>query len=259
MAEVLKVRKENHIAYLTMNRPDKRNSLSDDLVSALLSALKDAEKDDEVKAIILYGEGKAFCAGGDIDSMKPGSSPKEVMDSMKETSVLTKTILNLDKFVITAVHGFAAGAGFSLALASDFVIADKNTLFISSFRNIGLTPDLGLIKLLADNVPLQTAKEWVVSGRRITAEEVYTKGIVNRLSESGNLLEDATEFAQFIVEGPPISNQFVKYLLNHASEFSHEIGIMQENIVQSLMFQTQDSKEGIQAFLEKRSPNFAGK
>ncbi|WP_068673258.1 enoyl-CoA hydratase/isomerase family protein [Oceanobacillus sp. Castelsardo] len=259
MTEVLKVCKKNNIAYLTMNRPEKRNSLSGDLVSALLSALKDAEKDDEVKAIILSGEGKAFCSGGDISSMNPDSSPKEVMDSMKKSSSLTKAILHLDKFVITAVHGFAAGAGFSLALASDFIIADKNALFISSFRNIGLSPDLGLIKLLADNVPTQTAKEWVASGRRITAEEVFEKGIVNRLSTSRNLLEDATEFAQFIVKGPPVSNRFVKYLLNHASEFSHETSIMQENMIQTLMFQTEDSKEGIQAFLEKRSPDFTGK
>ncbi|RLL46842.1 enoyl-CoA hydratase/isomerase family protein [Oceanobacillus piezotolerans] len=259
MTEVLKVRKEGQIAYLTMNRPNKLNSLSGDLVSALISALKEAERDDEIKGIILSGEGKAFCSGGDIDSMTSGVSPKQMMDSMKETSALTKTILDLDKFVISAVHGFAAGAGFSLALASDFVIADKNTQFISSFRNIGLTPDLGLIKLLSDNVSSQVAKEWISSGRRITADEVYSKGIANRLSESDNLLADATEFAQFIVEGPPTSNRFVKYLVNHASEFTHESSIMQENIIQSLMFQTEDSKEGIQAFLEKRSPNFTGK
>ncbi|MFC4024044.1 enoyl-CoA hydratase/isomerase family protein [Oceanobacillus longus] len=259
MTEVLKVDKKGKIAYLAMNRPDKLNSLSGDLVSSLISALKDADRDDDIKTVILSGEGKAFCAGGDIDSMSPGAGPKEMMDSMQETAALTKTILDMNKFVVTAVHGFAAGAGFSLALASDFVVADKNTKFISSFRNIGLTPDLGLIKLLSDNVPAQVAKEWIASGKRITADEMLEKGIVNKVSEGGNVVDNATEFAQFIVEGPPTSNRFVKYLVNHASEFTHDSSIMQENMAQSLMFQTEDAKEGIQAFVEKRSPNFTGK
>lgn len=258
MSDVLKVSKSNHIAYLTMNRPEKRNSLSKDLTTALFSALKEAEQDDDVKVVILSGEGKSFCSGGDIDTMQPGLNPSKMVSSMKEISELTKRIMNHDKYIISAVHGYAAGAGFSLALASDFVIADQEAKFVSSFGKIGLIPDLGLIKLLAERVPLPIAKEWISSSNPILAEVAYSKGIINRITER-NLIEEATEFAQFIVEGPPIANKFVKYLLNHASEYSHEVSIMQENIIQSLMFQTEDTKEGVQSFLEKRAPVFKGK
>ncbi|MEW9677554.1 enoyl-CoA hydratase/isomerase family protein [Lentibacillus sp. L22] len=259
MTEVVHVKKENQLCYIAMNRPEKRNALSDDLVSGVIRALKDAEQDDDVKAIILSGEGKAYCSGGDIGSMGKRSSPADTVAHMEATASLTKTILHLNKYVISAVHGFAAGAGFSLALASDFIVADKHAKFIASFRNIGLTPDLGLIKLLADRVPLPIAKEWVASGKPIHAETVYEKGLINRLAEEKDVIEEAAAFATFIVEGPPFSNKFVKYLLNHAGEFTHETSLMQENIIQSLMFQSEDAKEGVQAFLEKRSPHFVGK
>lgn len=259
MSEVLKVEKRNGLAFLTMNRPDKRNSLSKDLQQELIAALKEAEEDAEVKGIILSGSGKAFCAGGDIDSMSPGAKPHDIVESMNQTTEVIKTILNLNKYVVAAVQGFAAGAGFSLALACDFVVASKEAKFVCSFRNIGLAPDLGLIKLLANNVPLPVAKEWVVSGRMISAQEVYDRGLINQLSTDEQLLEDAVEFSQFIVEGPPIANRYTKYLLNNADQWSHDESIMQENFVQTLLFQTEDAKNAIQAFLNKEKPEFKGK
>jgi len=258
MSEVLQIQKENSIAYLKMNRPDKRNALSKELARSLIEALKEVEKDGEIKVIILSGEGKSFCAGGDIGAMNPDRTSSQVMLKMKETSEITRTILGLDKYVVSAVHGHAAGAGFSLALASDFIVSDSKTQFISSFGKIGLIPDLGLVKLLSDRIPISLAKEWISSSKPISAEEVYSKGLISRLTDN-NVVDTATEFVQFIIEGPPVANKFVKYLVNHASDFSHESSILQENIIQSLMFQTEDSKEGIQAFLEKRAPNFNGK
>lgn len=259
MIESVNVQKENQICYIAMNQPNKRNALSPDIVAGVMAALKDAEKDDEIRAVILSGEGKAYCSGGDIDSMGEKSSPADSMKRMERTSSLTKTIVNLDKYVISAVHGFAAGAGFSLALASDFIIADKQAKFISSFRNIGLVPDLGLIKLLAERVSLPIAKEWVASGQPIDAETVYAQGLINRLTEEQDVVEEATAFAQFLIEGPPFSNKFVKYLFNHASEFNLDTSIMQENMLQSLMFHTEDAAEGVQSFIDKRSPAFTGK
>lgn len=259
MSEAVNVKKVNHLCFITMNQPEKRNALSTDLVAGVVEALKDAEKDESVRAVILSGAGKAYCSGGDIDSMGKNSSPADSIAYMESASTLTKTIINLDKYVISAVHGFAAGAGFSLALASDFVISDKQTKFISSFRNIGLVPDLGLIKLLTERVPLPIAKEWVASGKALSAETVWAQGLINRLAEEKNVVQEATEFAQFIVEGPPLSNKFVKYLFNHADEFSLDTSVMQENMMQSLLFHTGDTKEGIQAFSEKRSPEFTGK
>ncbi|MEN1967160.1 enoyl-CoA hydratase/isomerase family protein [Lentibacillus sp. N15] len=259
MTEVVEIKNDKQICYITMNRPDKRNALSVELVTKTIHALKEAEKDDHVRAIILSGAGKAYCAGGDIDAMSSSSNSADAITYMETASSLTKTILHLNKYVISAVHGFAAGAGFSLALASDFIIADKQAKFVASFRNIGLVPDLGLIKLLAESVPSPIAKEWVASGKPISADTLYEKGLINRLAEGKNIVKEAAEFAQFIVEGPPFSNKFVKYLFNHAGEFCHEASLMQENMIQSLMFQSEDAKEGIQAFLEKRPAHFTGK
>lgn len=258
MMDVLLKEKKNQILYLTLNRPEKLNAFSMELTSSLITALKEAEADDDVKVIILTGAGKSFCAGGDVSSMGSRRDPATAIASMQNTSKVTKTILQLDKYVISAVHGYAAGAGFSLALASDFIIADQHARFVSSFKNIGLVPDLGLIKLLSERVSLPIAKEWISSAKIVSAEEAYAERVINRIATK-DLLEVATEFAQFIVDGPPLANKFVKYMLNNASDFSHEASIMQENIIQTLMFQTEDAKEGVRAFAEKRSPDFKGK
>lgn len=257
MTKQLLVEIKDEIAFLTLNRPDKLNAFSPELVQALIDELKAAEQNDDVKAIVLIGSGRAFCAGGDISTMDSRRDPGTITKSMKFSSSLTQTILSLDKYVIAAVHGYAAGAGFSLALACDFIVADEEAQFISSFNNIGLIPDLGLVKLLAERVPAPRAKEWISSSKRVTATEGKEAGIVSRVV-TGDLQEEVIKFASFIVDGPPLANKYVKYLINHASEFSHHTSIMQENMIQSLMFQTADAKEGVAAFREKRKPDFKG-
>jgi len=253
------VKKENHICFIKMNQPGKRNALSTELISGLKAALEDAQQDSDIRAIILSGEGKGYCSGGDIESMGGDAGPADSIKYMEAASSLTQTIVNLDKYVISAVHGFAAGAGFSLALASDFIVAHQQTKFISSFRNIGLVPDLGLIKLLAEQVPLPIAKEWVATGKPIQAEKIHSYGLINRLVETPDVVEEAADFAQFIIDGPSLSNKFVKHLFNHSGDISLDTSLVQEQIIQSLMFHTKDANEGIQAFLEKRPPRFTGK
>jgi len=258
MTNIVNVQKENQIAYITMNRPDKLNALSRELVSGVIEALKDAEEDKTIKAIILSGAGKSFCSGGDIGSFKEAKSAADMLTYMKGATLLQQTIKELDKYVISAVHGYAAGAGFSLALASDFIVADKKASFAISFKNIGLIPDLGLVKALAENVPHSLVKEWISSGAVISAEELYKRGLVNRLADE-ELLKEATEFAKFIIDGPPLANKFVKYLVNNATELTNKTNDVQEMIMQTLLFHTVDHLEGVQAFFEKRAPKFEGK
>ncbi|WP_027416133.1 enoyl-CoA hydratase/isomerase family protein [Aneurinibacillus terranovensis] len=248
---------ENQMGHITLNRPEKLNSLSLDLVESLIESLKRFERDPEVKVIVLSGAGKAFCAGGDLETMRSFSSAIDMANYIQTTSNLTKTIIELDKYVISAVQGFAAGAGFSIALASDFIVADRAAKFALSFMNIGLIPDLGLINLLSERVPLPVAKEWITSGKVIAAEEAMAKGIINKIAE-GDLLEETIEFSKFLLKGPPLSNKFVKYLLNHANHLSWKTSFMQENMIQTLLLQTEDHKEGLQAFFEKRVPEFKG-
>ncbi|WAA09747.1 enoyl-CoA hydratase/isomerase family protein [Fervidibacillus albus] len=258
MENLVHVYKKDRIAYVKMNRPDKLNALSIELIEGLIEALKEAEMDEDVNVIILSGEGKSFCAGGDISSFQQLNNSAEIIFWMKRATALEETIRNLDKMVISAVHGYAAGAGFSLALATDMIVAHKDAAFSFSFTNLGLIPDFGLIKNLVKNVSLPIAKEWISSGATIFAEEAKSKGLVNRIAE-GDVLEEASRFAQMIVNGPSLANKFVKQLVNNASEIGYEANMMQEITIQALLLQSEDCKEGIRAFFEKRKPMFQGK
>ncbi|RNF40338.1 enoyl-CoA hydratase/isomerase family protein [Planococcus salinus] len=248
---------KEQVGYIKMNRPQKRNALSEGLVRQLIDSLKELEQDPNVKIIILSGEGPAFSAGGDIAEMGTHENVAQSMAWMKRASALTKTIIDLDKYVVASVHGFAAGAGFSLALAADFVIADKSTKFVCSFTNIGLIPDLGLTKLLADRLPLAIIKEWIATGKPIPAEVLYEKGLINRLAEQ-DVLKAAEKFSEEIISGPPLSHLFGKKLVHLAGEMNFDSVLVQESIAQILLTHTQDHAEGTAAFLEKRVPEYKG-
>ena len=153
MNEATLVKIENGIGFIRLNRPEKLNSLSSDLVDSFIHNLESLGENKSVKVIIVSGEGKGFCAGGDLETMKNLTQSCDKLEYMQKASSLTKTILNLDKYVVSAVHGFAAGAGYSLALASDFIVASSSAKFGLSFVNVGVIPDLGLMKLLSERVP----------------------------------------------------------------------------------------------------------
>ena len=252
------VKKENKIAYITMNRPEKRNALSIELVHDLLAALNDADQDENIRAVIFSGAGKGFSAGGDLETLHRLESPDEILKYMKKALEVIQTIRKMDTYVIAAVHGFAAGAGFSMALAADFIIADQEAKFVSSFSNVSLIPDLGLIKALSEKLPSAIVKEWISAAKTVSAEEAARWGIVNRVV-GGNLQEEAADFAQFIVDGPPLANRFVKQMVNHADQLNYETSDLQESSIQTLLLQSEDNKEGIAAFFEKRKPDFKGK
>lgn len=258
MAKLVEIETQASIGYLKLNRPDKLNALSRELVQEVMQALDELSANQEIKVIVLSGEGKAFSAGGDISSMRELSDAHEVAEWIEYISGLSQKIISLDKYVIAAVHGYAAGAGFSIALAADFIVADENAKFALSFSNIGLIPDLGLIKLLTERVSPPLAKEWISSARTLSAEEAHSHGLINKISTE-SVVEAAAEFAGFIVNGPPISNKYVKYLVNHVGELHKETAFMQENMIQGMLLQTQDHQEGIAAFFDKRSPQFNGK
>lgn len=249
---------EQNIARIGMNRPDKRNSMSTDLVNELVAALKAADVDNDVKVVVLYGEGKAFSAGGDIDTFLHFNAVNEFVAYMENTATIVETLKNMNKLVVAAVHGFAAGAGFSLALAADFIVAHDDAKFICSFTNVGLIPDLGLIRSLSNRVPSAIAKEWMVSGKQVLVAEAEARGLINRIT-SGDVVEAAAQFASSIANTPPLANKFVKYLVDHSAELTNKTAMMQENIIQALLLQSKDNKEGLLAFAEKRKPQFTGK
>jgi 2-(1,2-epoxy-1,2-dihydrophenyl)acetyl-CoA isomerase len=257
MSDLIEIKVEQGIGHIYLNRPSKLNSLSTELVEELRGALVALEKNREVKVIILSGNGKSFCAGGDIDSMNKLKNQAEAAEWIQYVSGLTRQFLELNKYVIAAVHGYAAGAGFSLALACDFIVAERGAKFALSFTNIGLIPDLGLIKLLSERVSPPLVKEWISTGKIITAEEALSYQMINRLSD-GDVVKEAETFAQFIVNGPSVANKYVKYLVNTAPSLHSETALMQENTIQAMLLQTDDHKEGVSAFLEKRKASFIG-
>ncbi|MGX9135300.1 enoyl-CoA hydratase/isomerase family protein [Rummeliibacillus sp. JY-2-4R] len=259
MTSLVEVTVKNNIGQIKMNRPNKLNALSKPLVAEISLALDELSKDEQVKVIILSGEGKSFSAGGDIESISKMENPYDAINWIDYVSGLSQKMMDLDKYIIAAVHGYAAGAGFSLALAADFIIADCDAKFALSFTNIGLIPDLGLIKLLSQRVSPPIAKEWISSGKVISAEEALSKGIINRITTQQPVLDEANKFAEFIVKGPEVSNKYVKYLVNHVNELHKEVAFKQENMIQAMLLQTEDHKEGIASFFEKREPNFKGR
>jgi 2-(1,2-epoxy-1,2-dihydrophenyl)acetyl-CoA isomerase len=257
MANPVIYKVEKEIGHIILNRPNKLNTLTEDLVVRVVEALKIAEDDPDVKAVILSGAGNSFCAGADLDVLLKLENASETSKWFELTASLTKTIVELDKYVIAAVKGYAAGAGFSLALAADFIVAERSAKFALSFTNLGLIPDLGLTKHLVEHLPLSIAKEWISSGKVISAEEAYERGIVNRLTDQ-NPVKKAVQFSRFIIDGPPLCNKYVKHLLNRARSNNLDVALMNENMVQTVLLQTEDYQEGVRALLEKRQPNFTG-
>ncbi len=259
MGKLVELKVSGKIGHIIMKRPDKLNALSRELVGEIICSLDEHSKDPNVKVIILSGSGKAFCAGGDIDTMNNITGASEAANWVEQVSELSKRIMELDKYVIAAVHGYAAGAGFSIALASDFIVADQEARFAISFSNIGLIPDLGLIKSLTERVSTPLVKEWISSGKTLKATEAESYGIVNRIAKGVDIVTEAEKYAEFAVRGPLVANKYVKQLVNNVPDLHKDVAFKQENIIQAMMLQTDDHKEGIAAFFEKRKPEFKGR
>ncbi|WP_188208053.1 enoyl-CoA hydratase/isomerase family protein [Alkalibacillus aidingensis] len=258
MSDIVTSSIEGSVAYVCMNRDTKLNALSRDLVKQLLVTLDQVSADDQVKVVVLKGHGKAFCSGGDLETMSTIETAYESLEWIDSVAELTTKIRSLKPYVVAKVQGYAAGAGFSLAMACDFVIAKQDAKFAISFTNVGLIPDLGLIKSLTDRVSPPLVKEWVSSGKVLSAKEAFDYQLINRIAE-GSLDEEVEEFIQFILNGPSAANRYVKDIVNVAGELTFEQCIEKENKIQAILLQTEDHQEGIQAFLEKRSPQFKGR
>lgn len=258
MSGIVQVDIQNAVGIITMNRPDKRNALSRQMVTELIQAFDLLDGNDQVKVILLKGEGKSFCAGGDLDTMQNINHSYDAVKWVDHVANLTQKILDLDKYVVAMVHGYGAGAGFSLALACDFVVMEDQAKFVLSFNHVGLIPDLGLIRLLYERIPPVIFKEWISSGKIIDAQEALRYGLINRVAKT-NITDETMDFIQFMINGPTIANKYVKYLANHMSDLPLHASFRKENMIQSILLQTEDHKEGVRAFKEKRDPIFKGR
>ena len=252
--------KADGVAVIQMNNPKAMNALEDELSAELLSAYKDVAADPAVGAVILTGAEKAFCAGGDLKKLNEGFPTAEAgYDYMKSFREMVTTFLNMPKPTIAAVNGFAVGAGFCIAMQADLILASDKAKFGMAFANVGLIPDLAGLYTLPRLVGLQRAKELVFTGRTIGAEEAGAMGIVNRVVPHEQLLDEAQKVARRLADGPRVALRLAKNVMNDSINMTLEQLLDLEPHAQSICFQSEDHKIGVQAFFRKEKPVFKGR
>lgn len=249
---------KNNVCLITMNRPDIRNPIHD-IFDGLMATLDKVQDDDQVKAVILTGADRVFSAGGNLKAKRDTANFFATQKRMQGFHKLLFKMRNLEKPIIAAVNGVAAGAGSSLALTCDMVIAARSASFIQSFVKVGALPDMGAIHFLTKIVGPHRAKELMILGDRITAEKAHQMGLINEVVNDEDLLNRAYEVANRISAGPSLTIGMIKQLVNQSENMSLEEFLELEAFGQGACFQTEDFKEGVSAFIEKRFPEFKGK
>jgi 2-(1,2-epoxy-1,2-dihydrophenyl)acetyl-CoA isomerase len=242
---------------ITLNRPDVLNALNAATHKALGAALKEARSED-VRAVVLTGAGRGFCVGQDLSEFRDdaGDIGARLRGNYHPT---IKAIRALEKPVVAAVNGPAAGAGLSLACACDLRIASDQATFVPAFVNIGLVPDSGGTFFVTRLVGQARAFEWLCSGRRLTAEEAQQWGVVSEVVEAESLGVRAAEVAGELAALPTLAIGMTKRLLDRAPVSSLDEQLEWEAQLQTAATQTEDFREGVAAFLEKRPPDFHGR
>jgi len=250
--------KKDHVAVMTMNNPERMNALDLPMRAEFKAIMGEVAADREVKVLILTGAGgRAFCAGGDITSMEGETAPT-ARDRMKYSSQpVVRLMMDLEKPIIAAVNGVAAGAGFNIAMAADMIIAADHVRFQQSFTKIGLIPDLGGFYTLSLRVGVPRAKEIMMTGRFIEAKEAEAIGLVNKVVAQDQLMAEAQALASTLANGPGRAYAMIKAALN-LWPMNFQAYLEMEANMQAIAFATKDFDEGRRSFLEKRKPKFTG-
>ncbi len=252
------------ILTITLNRPDAANAVRPDDRDALIALLSAADADEKVRVVVLRANGKHFCAGADVGSLaeRRATVEKRVMDPMRRimngAQKLVASVLDCNKPVIAAVQGAATGVGAHLAYASDLVIASENAYFAESFVKRGLVVDGGGCYLLPRRIGMQKAKEMAFFGERLTASEALGLGLVNRVVAPDALDTTVSDFAERLAAAPTTAIAFTKRLLNDSPDTDRAGAFVAEAMAQEIQSYSHDSKEGVQAFVEKRPTAFTG-
>lgn len=252
------VERHGAVALLRMNEPRTLNALSGGLKQAFIETVPHITTDPAIRAIVLTGEGRAFCAGGDLRSMDQ-REPVAVRRRMQATHDWVQTLLTCEKPILTAVNGVAAGAGFSMALFGDIVCAAEDATFKAGFPGIGAAPDLAIAYILPRAVGAVRAKDILLTNETISAARAYEMGFVSRLYPASSLLEQTLALAARIAEGPSVAFGLTKRLIARAHELPLEAFLEQEAYAQMTAFASADFDEGVRAFKEKRQAAFTGR
>lgn len=250
--------KEGNIAIIKLNRPKALNALNSETLKELDNAIELIENDAEIYAVVITGEGKAFVAGADISEMKELNSLEGRQFGILGNKVFRR-METLDKPIIAAVNGFALGGGCELSMAADIRIASSKAKFGQPEVGLGITPGFGGTQRLARLVGEGKAKELIFTGDLINAEEALRIGLVNKVVEPEQLVEEATNMAKKIASNAPIAVKLCKDAINKGMQMDIDNALMYESQVFGLCFSTEDQKEGMGAFIEKRDKAFKNK
>ncbi len=259
MSEFIKTETIGSVLKITLNRPDKFNSLNSKMVDQLKAALDKAASDKTIRAVYLTGEGKAFCAGQDLSDINMGAVAESIERAVREQyNPLVLKLRVLEKPVVCAVNGVAAGAGASLALACDIIIASSSVAFVQAFSKIGLVPDCGGTYFLPRLVGLGKATALMMLGEKLSATDAEKMGMIYKVVEDDILHETAMATAKILADMPTKAIGLTKRLLNQSMENSLNQQLESEAVIQAKAALTNDFKEGVAAFLGKRKPVFKG-
>lgn len=254
--------KEDSVATVTLNRPDRLNAFTPEMNREIVDAFKLAEKDSEVRCIILTGAGKAFCAGEDLTNLKAvyesDQSPSLGRELKARHNPMILKVYSIEKPVIAALNGAAAGAGLSLALACDLRIASEKASLHEAFVRVGLAPDSGFSYSLPRLIGMAKAKEFAYFGEGIDAREAERLGLVNRVVAPEELMKVTREWASKLAQGATRAIGLTKRAFNRSFVTDLPEALDYEAYLQEMASQTGDHKEGIRAFYEKRQPSFKG-
>ncbi|MTI40630.1 enoyl-CoA hydratase/isomerase family protein [Fulvivirga lutimaris] len=259
MFEFLKYENEGGVATITLNRPEVFNAFNDGLSYELQDALKQASKDETVRVVVITGEGKAFCSGQDLKASS-AQEKRSFIDSLhKRYNPIIRAMRNMPKPIIAKLNGVAAGAGCSLALACDIIVAAEESMLVEVFVNIGLVLDSGSSYFLPRLVGSAKAFEMSTMGSRIKGKEAFEIGLVNKVVPLAELDEAVKVYTDYYAAAPTKAVGMMKKMLNKAGNSSLDDMLDYEAYCQEIAGSTEDYKEGVNAFLEKRKAEFKGK
>ena len=262
MDDLIKVTEDNGIVTVTLNRPDKLNALVGHMRRDLAEALEEAGSDPHVRVVVITGEGKAFCAGGDVQFMAELIERNDAEEFARLLGAARRVILALrqmTKPVIASIEGAAAGAGFNLALACDLRIASSAATFSQSFVKLGFHPDWGGSYFLPRIVPSNIACELFFLGETIDANTALRLGLINRVAAPEELATETRKLAERLREAPAVSIAAAKHAVYLGQHDSLEQMLQYEVDAQLRCFASEDGREGVRAFIEKRPPRFMGR
>jgi len=264
--ETIILKKEEHIAVITLNRPERLNAMNVQLFDEMIAALENVRQDKEVRVLILTGAGKAFCAGADIKSgslegegIPPGSSAEFMRQTLlQRLMVPTRMLFNLEIPTIAMVNGVAAGGGFDWALACDIRIGSENARFMVAYTRVGLFPDAGGTWLMPRAMGLAKASELIFTGDFLEAKEAERIGVLNRVVPAADLERETMELARKIAANPPLALRLAKLQLRKGLLWDLDTALEVEAGFAPIVMTSKDLQEAITAFVEKRKATFVG-